>query len=92
MIRKEQKLSELARVYEPMPEAHAKVPIENGHRPTQEALDAVCKKAEAELNGQGRVVIRPSGTEPVIRVMVQHVSGRAAETMVHDLVHDISAL
>lgn len=92
MIRKEQKLSELARVYEPMPEAHGKVPVENGHRPTREALDQVRKKAESELNGQGRVVIRPSGTEPVIRVMVQHVSGRTAETMVHDLIDDIAAL
>jgi phosphoglucosamine mutase len=92
MVRHGRKLSDLARAYEAMPERHAKVPIQNGVRPSEEALDKVRKKAEAELNGQGRVVIRPSGTEPVIRVMVQHVSDRTAETLVQELADDISAL
>ena len=92
MVRRGRRLSELARGYEAMPERHAKVPIQNGARPSEEALDKVRKKAEAELNGQGRVVIRPSGTEPVIRVMVQHVSDRTAETLVQELADDISAL
>jgi phosphoglucosamine mutase len=92
IVRKERKLSELSRDYIAMPERHAKVPVHNGVRPTEEDLDKVRKKAEAELNGQGRVVIRPSGTEPVIRVMVQHVSDRTAETLVQELADDISAL
>ena len=35
--------------------------------PVQQALRA----AEANLNGKGRVLLRPSGTEPLIRVMVE---------------------
>lgn len=35
------------------------------------ALQAALKVSEAELNGKGRVLIRPSGTEPVVRVMVE---------------------
>jgi phosphoglucosamine mutase len=35
------------------------------------AVKAVIAEAEAELNGRGRLVIRPSGTEPVIRVMAE---------------------
>jgi phosphoglucosamine mutase len=31
----------------------------------------VIARAEAELDGKGRLVIRPSGTEPVIRVMAE---------------------
>ena len=29
--------------------------------------------AEARLGGEGRILLRPSGTEPVVRVMVEHV-------------------
>ena len=35
------------------------------------ALASETKRAEAALNGHGRVLIRPSGTEPVLRVMVE---------------------
>ncbi len=92
LLRRGRKLSDLARTYEAMPEAHGKVPVQPGARPSEEALDRVRKKAEAVLKGQGRVVIRPSGTEPIIRVMVQHVSSREAQTLVQTLVDDISAL
>lgn len=34
-------------------------------------IGAAVKAAEAELNGTGRVLLRPSGTEPVVRVMVE---------------------
>lgn len=34
-------------------------------------LQAALKTSEAELDGKGRVLIRPSGTEPVVRVMVE---------------------
>jgi len=37
----------------------------------QQAVLASVKKAEQELAGSGRVLLRPSGTEPVIRVMVE---------------------
>jgi phosphoglucosamine mutase len=40
-------------------------------RPIQDGLRA----AEAALNGRGRVLLRPSGTEPVVRVMVEGEDG-----------------
>jgi phosphoglucosamine mutase len=39
----------------------------NGHQ----AVQAAVRATETALGGRGRVVLRPSGTEPVIRVMVE---------------------
>jgi len=50
------------------------------------AIQGAVKQAEQRLNGTGRVVLRPSGTEPVIRVMVE---GRD-ETLVRQLVKDLA--
>ena len=35
------------------------------------AIADACRRVEAELEGRGRLLLRPSGTEPVIRVMVE---------------------
>ena len=44
-----------------------------------EALqDAICKEEEA-LGGDGRVLVRPSGTEPLIRVMVEAKTAQQAD-------------
>jgi phosphoglucosamine mutase len=37
------------------------------------------------LNGSGRILIRPSGTEPVLRVMVEAMQADIAEAMAHRL-------
>jgi len=38
---------------------------------TDEDIKAIVSEAEAKLSGRGRLVVRPSGTEPVIRIMVE---------------------
>lgn len=92
MIRKGQPISELAKVYQPMPEAHSQVPINGSNRPSQKQLDEVREQAEAGLGDDGRIVIRPSGTEPVIRVMVQHTAATTAKSLVRQLADRIGAL
>jgi phosphoglucosamine mutase len=43
-------------------------------------LDGLTRQADAELGDTGRVLVRPSGTEPLIRVMVEAPSaGQAAD-------------
>lgn len=91
MVRKGQSLDTLASVYRPLPEAHAKVPV-NGKKPSQVELQTIVDAAEHEIAGKGRVVIRPSGTEPIIRIMVQHDDQATANAMVADLSERIRAL
>ncbi|MBR0277466.1 MAG: phosphoglucosamine mutase [Clostridia bacterium] len=68
------KVSELASVMEVLPQVliNAKVKTENKKKYTEDAeIVAEIEKIEAEFNGNGRVLIRPSGTEPLVRVMIE---------------------
>ncbi len=92
MIRKDVPLSVIADVYEEMPESRINVPLQGKTRPPQEKLDALAKEVEPQLNGSGRAIIRPSGTEPIIRVMVQHEEIRKAEALSKALAEKVAKL
>jgi phosphoglucosamine mutase len=92
MIRRDQPLSALAQIYREMPESHTKVPLNGKQKPAQELLDALVAEVEAAMQGVGRIIIRPSGTEPVIRIMVQHEDLRKAEALVKELAARVSAM
>lgn len=68
------KLSELAEVMEVLPQAlvNAKVPNHKKEKFMEytEIAEAI-KVLEEKFNGEGRVLIRPSGTEPLVRVMIE---------------------
>jgi phosphoglucosamine mutase len=49
------------------------------------SIQAAVREAEQELNTQGRILLRPSGTEPLIRVMVEGIDGQKVETIAHHL-------
>ncbi|QHI96959.1 phosphoglucosamine mutase [Xylophilus rhododendri] len=54
------------------PQTLLNVPLPDGRSWRQsEAFAAVCREVETELGGQGRVLIRASGTEPLLRIMVE---------------------
>ncbi|MES2057952.1 MAG: phosphoglucosamine mutase [Pseudomonadota bacterium] len=63
--------SELLHRFDPVPQLLKNVRFKGGKPLQDESVKAVIAEAEAELAGQGRLVIRPSGTEPVIRVMAE---------------------
>ncbi len=92
IVRKEQPLSALARVYQEMPESHQKVPLDGKSKPAQDSLDALVDEVRDEIEGKGRVVIRPSGTEPIVRVMVQHQDAQAAQILTQQLADRVAAL
>ncbi len=62
--------SELCRLFEPVPQLLKNVRFNPAARPLEDVtVRAAIASGEARLNGQGRLVIRASGTEPLIRVM-----------------------
>lgn len=74
MVNTGKKLSELASIMEVLPQAlvNAKVPNHKKDRYMEytEIAEAVAR-LEHKFEGQGRVLIRPSGTEPLVRVMIE---------------------
>jgi phosphoglucosamine mutase len=62
-------LSEAAAVLERYPQAIENVPV--SRKELTDALRAEVERVNAELGTSGRVLVRPSGTEPVVRVLVE---------------------
>jgi len=64
-------MSALARQFEPAPQILENVRFAKGKPLESEAVKKVIADAEQRLNGSGRVVVRASGTEPLIRIMAE---------------------
>lgn len=72
MVQEGKSLEELAEVMEYLPQVLINVPVASKEGwQENEFIAAKIAWAEAELQGQGRVLVRPSGTEPLIRVMLE---------------------
>jgi phosphoglucosamine mutase len=61
----------LLHVFDPVPQLLKIVRYEGGKPLENAGVKAAIAEAEAALAGKGRLVIRPSGTEPLIRVMAE---------------------
>jgi phosphoglucosamine mutase len=71
MVDSGRKASELLSQFEPVPQLLKNVRYEKGEPLEAEAVIKRIAAAEAKLKGRGRLVIRKSGTEPLIRVMAE---------------------
>ncbi len=92
LVRKGQSLASLAHVYQEFPEHHAKIPLNGRKKPAQKTLDQLKAEAEQEMNGKGYIVMRPSGTEPIVRIMVQHEDPQVARNMTETLADRVQQL
>ena len=46
-------------------------------------IQALVRELEAELGDTGRILLRPSGTEPIVRVMVEAATQETADSVAH---------
>src|SRR6478735_9682158 len=72
-------LAELAGVMSRLPQVLVNVPgVDKARADDDTVLAAAVAEAEAELGEEGRVLLRPSGTEPLVRVMVEAPTAETA--------------
>jgi phosphoglucosamine mutase len=67
--RRDRPVSEVCHRFEPLPQVLKNVRYKSGKPLDNAKVRSAIKAGERRLNGHGRLIVRPSGTEPVIRVM-----------------------
>ena len=77
--------SEAAHLFEPLPQVLENVRFKNGSPLEDARVKSQLQVCEARLNGAGRILVRKSGTEPVIRVMAEGED----EIVVRDVVREL---
>ncbi|MFN3921242.1 MAG: phosphoglucosamine mutase [Caldimicrobium sp.] len=86
LTEKGKKLSSFYPPFEKYPQVLINVKVREKKAPSEiEGLEKKIKKAEEKLKKQGRILIRPSGTEPKYRIMVEAKNPDVAEEIAKDL-------
>ncbi len=87
------KASELARVFEPVPQKLRNVRFASGSDPlANDKVQAAIADGEARLADIGRVLVRPSGTEPLIRIMVEAMDSTLLDDVMNAIETEIRAI
>ena len=84
--------SEICSKFEPVPQLLKNVRYSGGKPLEAPLVKAAIADAHARLGSSGRLVIRPSGTEPLIRVMAEADDRQLVETVVNDIIGVISEM
>ncbi len=82
-------VSEVCKRFEPLPQLLKNVRYANGSPLEQELVKQAIDVGLKRLGAKGRLVIRPSGTEPVIRVMAEHDDEGLVDQVVGDIVEAV---
>lgn len=82
---RKERASKVCRLFEPVPQVLKSVRVQRDVMGDPTFLGAI-KKAEEQLNGAGRVLVRKSGTEALIRVMAEGDDPKLVQKIVDDLI------
>ena len=88
--KQDQPVSKVCHRFDPLPQVLKNVRYKSGKPLENAKVRTAIKQAQAKLNGQGRLVVRPSGTEPVIRVMVEGDDKGLVEEVVDGIVEALT--
>ena len=92
MVETGQPASALSRQFEKVPQLLRNVRYDPQHTPlAAETVKGAIAAGEARLNGSGRLLIRKSGTEPLIRVMAECTDEALLTLVVEDIVAAVEA-
>jgi len=86
LVRQRRSLAQALADYLPLPQKTVNVRVAPGVKPLEvESVQAARREAEGALEGRGRLVLRPSGTEPVVRVTVEAADAQLMEQVLERL-------
>jgi phosphoglucosamine mutase len=90
VVRQGRPVSEVCKLFTPLPQVLKNVKFKSGNPLDDNHVKSLIRDVEARLGQQGRLVIRPSGTEPLIRVMAEGDDGTLVHAVVDELCGAIS--
>ncbi len=90
VLKQERRVSEVCHRFDPLPQVLKNVRYKSGKPLENAKVRSAIKDGERRLNGHGRLVIRPSGTEPVIRVMGEGDDKVLVEAVVDGIVEALN--
>ncbi|OOF45694.1 phosphoglucosamine mutase [Rodentibacter trehalosifermentans] len=92
MVQHKLSLNELVSAVKLFPQVLINVRFAGGKNPLEsEAVKAVAAEVEKRLAGKGRILLRKSGTEPLIRVMVECQDGELAQQCAEEIAEAVKA-
>ncbi|MEL7125347.1 MAG: phosphoglucosamine mutase [Pseudomonadota bacterium] len=92
LVRTGKRASEVLHVFDPVPQLLKNVRFAAGQAPLEmDTVKSAIAEAEGQLNGNGRLLIRKSGTEPLIRVMAESEDAAVLEASVDHVVQAVES-
>ncbi|PZO37599.1 MAG: phosphoglucosamine mutase [Alphaproteobacteria bacterium] len=92
MVESGRPMSELARQFEPVPQILENVRYSSGKPLDSAGVKAAIAAGDARLKGQGRLLVRPSGTEKLIRVMAEGDDEGLVRSVIGEVVEAVKAV